>query len=82
MYHYLFLQYYYNSQSGQFLYWDGEKETYLPAPVDSSAPDAFSPESGRPYDNEKVKKEKEKKEKVKVAKKIAKVSIHGGLSTP
>ena len=59
------LQYYYNAQLGQFLYWDAEKSTYLPAPD----------QEGAAMDADKPKKEgKDKKEKVKVAKKIAKVN--------
>ncbi|KAL5014288.1 hypothetical protein ScPMuIL_008558 [Solemya velum] len=55
-------QYYFNAQTRQFLYWNSEKSTYLPAPTDGEQKD--KPEEG--------KKEKEKKEKVKMAKKIAK----------
>ena len=78
----LFLfQYYYNSQTGQFLYWDGGKETYLPAPSEQQqmpAPQVHQPQptetaSEKKDDDQKIKKDKEKKEKVKVAKKIAKV---------
>ena len=64
----LYFQYYYNSTTGQFMYWDAEQSTYLPAPSDESQSDM------RSLDNKDAKKDgKDKKEKVKVAKKIAKV---------
>lgn len=59
----IFSQYYYNSQTSQFMYWDAERSTYLPAPT----------QSGETDPNKESKKDKEKKEKVKIAKKIAKV---------
>ena len=66
----IFLQYYYNSTTQEFLYWDGEKKTYLPAPT-SGAAETNNSEATADDD----KKEKpEKKDKVKVAKRIAKVS--------
>jgi len=58
-------QYYYNGNTGQFLYWDGDRQTYLPAPTDASASTANGQEDG-------TKKKEDKKEKVKIAKKIAK----------
>lgn len=61
-------QYYYNPQTQQFLYWDAEKQTYLPAPVSSEDPAAGKDEG-------KKVKEKDRQDKVKVAKKIAKVSM-------
>ena len=65
--HYVFLQYYYNSVTGGYMYWDAEKSTYLPAPTGE--------DSGRGDGQEKKdsKEEKKDKEKVKIAKKIAKV---------
>ena len=51
------------------MYWDGEKQTYLPAPNQEQSAAAVSEKK----DEEKTKKDKEKKDKVKVAKKIAKV---------
>ena len=72
-----FPQYYYNPQTQEFLYWDGQKQTYLPAPTQGTAPQQGAPTS--PQDDtkggvEKEVKEKEKKQKVQVAKKIAKVN--------
>ena len=68
--HRVFSQYYYNSTTQEFLYWDGEKKTYLPAPT-SGAAETNNSEATADDD----KKEKpEKKDKVKVAKRIAKVS--------
>ena len=58
-----FLQYYYNGNTGQFLYWDAEQSMYLPAP------DQTGGEGGK----DDKKEGKDKTEKVKVAKKIAKV---------
>jgi len=60
-------QYYYNPQTQQFLYWDAEKQTYLPAPVSTEDANAGKDEG-------KKVKEKDRQDKVKVAKKIAKVS--------
>lgn len=57
-------QYYYNAQTQQFLYWDAERQTYLPAPTGD--------DKGGNDEGKKVK-EKDKQDKVKVAKKIAKV---------
>jgi len=62
-----YFQYYYNAQTTQFLYWDADKSTYLPAPTG---------EDGTPREEiGDKKKDKEKKEKVKIAKKIAKVGF-------
>ena len=47
------------------MYWDGEQQTYLPAPQDDQDALETQPEG-------KKGKDKDKKEKVKVAKKIAK----------
>jgi len=67
-------QYYYNAQTGQFMYWDGEHQTYFPSPGEGQ--DAQSGDLGSyngKNDGEKCgNKDKDKKEKVKVAKKIAK----------
>lgn len=60
------LQYFYNAQTSQFLYWDAERCTYLPAP---------NGEEQKEDNGDKLKRKEEKKEKVKVAKKIAKVKI-------
>lgn len=63
------LQYYYNSETGQYLYWDAEQSTYLQAPAGTMEEHAAA-------DGQKTDKKdgKDKKEKVKVAKKIAKVN--------
>lgn len=52
-----FPQYYYNAQSQQYLYWDGERRTYIPA-LEQSA-DGHK-ESGAPSKEGKEKKEKHK----------------------
>lgn len=51
------LQYYYNAQSQQYLYWDGERRTYVPA-LEQSA-DGHK-ETGAPSKEGKEKKEKHK----------------------
>ncbi|ELV09636.1 Semaphorin-3F [Tupaia chinensis] len=57
--------YYYNSLTQQYLYWDGEKETYLPAAESSSHQQAGLPPA-------KEGKEKKEKPKSKTAQQIAK----------
>ena len=60
------MQYYYNATTGEFMYWDASKHTYLPAPTNAAT------EQGQDDDKANPEK-KDKKDKVKVAKKIAKV---------
>ncbi|XP_076124621.1 RNA-binding protein 5 [Alosa pseudoharengus] len=60
-------QYYYNSQTQQYLYWDSDKQSYVPA-ADGSAQAAASA-SGTPG---KEPKEKKDKPKSKTAQQIAK----------
>ncbi|CAI9554784.1 unnamed protein product [Staurois parvus] len=62
-------QYYYNSVTQQYLYWDGEKQTYLPA-ADSAAGGA-GPNSAS-TSGTKEGKEKKEKPKSKTAQQIAK----------
>uniref|UniRef100_A0A2K5EBM1 RNA binding motif protein 10 n=1 Tax=Aotus nancymaae TaxID=37293 RepID=A0A2K5EBM1_AOTNA len=59
-------QYYYNAQSQQYLYWDGERRTYVPT-LEQSA-DGHK-ETGAPL---KEGKEKKEKHKTKTAQQIAK----------
>ncbi|XP_041638295.1 RNA-binding protein 5-like isoform X1 [Cheilinus undulatus] len=63
--------YYYNSQTQQYLYWDSEKQTYVPAPTDTAAgqSDNTSATSGK---EPKEGKEKKEKPKSKTAQQIAK----------
>ena len=74
------LQYFYNSQTSQFLYWDGEQQMYRPAPAGEGGanPPTDQQQQSEDTDSKKPhvddKKDKDKKEKVKVAKRIAKVS--------
>lgn len=35
-FHSVFLQYYYNPHTQQYMYWDGEKHTYIPAAAGQS----------------------------------------------
>ncbi|XP_021542553.1 RNA-binding protein 5 isoform X1 [Neomonachus schauinslandi] len=58
-------QYYYNSLTQQYLYWDGEKETYVPAAESSSHQQTGLPPA-------KEGKEKKEKPKSKTAQQIAK----------
>lgn len=67
----LLLQYYYNSTSGQYMYWDAERSTYLPAPEGVGSKDDSQGSQSR----KDSKEDKKDKDKVKIAKKIAKVSV-------
>ncbi|MBZ3877339.1 RNA-binding protein 5 [Sciurus carolinensis] len=58
-------QYYYNSLTQQYLYWDGEKETYVPAAESTSHQQTGLPPT-------KEGKEKKEKPKSKTAQQIAK----------
>uniref|UniRef100_A0AAX7SMW4 RNA binding motif protein 5 n=1 Tax=Astatotilapia calliptera TaxID=8154 RepID=A0AAX7SMW4_ASTCA len=59
-------QYYYNSQTQQFLYWDSEKQTYVPASTGSAGSAATGTKE------QKEGKEKKEKPKSKTAQQIAK----------
>ncbi|XP_037638030.1 RNA-binding protein 5-like isoform X2 [Sebastes umbrosus] len=61
-------QYFYNSETQQYLYWDSEKETYIPAPAESDTSSANSSSAT----NSKEPKEKKDKPKSKSAQQIAK----------
>ncbi len=54
------------------MYWDGEKQTYLPAPMDETGQLTAPGDKSEDGKNRKDNKDN-KKEKVKIAKKIAKV---------
>ena len=85
----IFVQYYYNTQTQQFMYWDSEKSTYLPAPT-SATPDnqavaaaattastAQDVAAGEPKkDDDQKKRPPTPEKKVKVAKKIIKACIN------
>lgn len=58
--------YYYNSQTQQYLYWDGEKQAYVPAM------DANNAAQGATSTSQKESKEKKEKPKSKTAQQIAK----------
>uniref|UniRef100_A0A7N6BTT8 RNA binding motif protein 5 n=1 Tax=Anabas testudineus TaxID=64144 RepID=A0A7N6BTT8_ANATE len=64
-------QYYYNSQTQQYLYWDNEKQTYVPASADTNA---GQNENSATAGGKEPKEGKEKKEKPKskTAQQIAK----------
>uniref|UniRef100_A0A667XH02 RNA binding motif protein 5 n=1 Tax=Myripristis murdjan TaxID=586833 RepID=A0A667XH02_9TELE len=61
-------QYYYNSQTQQYLYWDSEKQTYVPAAADTAANMKASSAGKEAKDG----KEKKEKPKSKTAQQIAK----------
>ncbi|XP_077185501.1 RNA-binding protein 10 isoform X2 [Paroedura picta] len=61
-------QYYYNAQTQQYLYWDGERRTYVPASDQSSDGHKDGGGSG----GGKEGKEKKEKHKTKTAQQIAK----------
>ncbi|KAJ1109219.1 hypothetical protein NDU88_006582 [Pleurodeles waltl] len=63
-------QYYYNSLTLQYLYWDGEKQTYLPASETAQQQQQQLPNSMSA--NTKEGKEKKEKPKSKTAQQIAK----------
>ncbi|NP_001090434.1 RNA-binding protein 5-A [Xenopus laevis] len=63
-------QYYYNSLTQQYLYWDGEKQTYLPA-ADGAGQSGTQPNGANPGTS-KEGKEKKEKPKSKTAQQIAK----------
>ncbi|XP_028850017.1 RNA-binding protein 10 isoform X3 [Denticeps clupeoides] len=62
-------QYYYNSQVQQYMYWDGEKRTYVPAPSKVSGE---AVESADPASSESSAKDRKDKPKTKTAQQIAK----------
>ncbi|XP_034536762.1 RNA-binding protein 5-B-like [Notolabrus celidotus] len=62
-------QYYYNSQTQQYLYWDNEKQTYVPAATDTPAGQGDNTSSNA---SSKEGKEKKEKPKSKTAQQIAK----------
>lgn len=53
-------QYYYNSQTQQYLYWDSEKQTYVPAPTDTNAAQNETAAGSKEPKEGKEKKEKPK----------------------
>ncbi|XP_052414529.1 RNA-binding protein 5-B [Carassius gibelio] len=61
--------YYYNSQTQQYLYWDGEKQAYVPA-VDAN--NAAQSAAASTSTSQKESKEKKEKPKSKTAQQIAK----------
>uniref|UniRef100_A0A2I4B1N5 RNA-binding protein 5 isoform X2 n=1 Tax=Austrofundulus limnaeus TaxID=52670 RepID=A0A2I4B1N5_AUSLI len=66
--------YYYNSQTQQYLYWDDEKQTYVPAPANTDVGQNDKSTNGSAAGNKEPKEGKEKKEKPKskTAQQIAK----------
>ncbi|XP_017263865.1 RNA-binding protein 5 isoform X2 [Kryptolebias marmoratus] len=66
--------YYYNAQTQQYLYWDEEKQTYVPAPSNTNVGQNDKSTNGSAAGNKEPKEGKEKKEKPKskTAQQIAK----------
>lgn len=65
-------QYYWNAQTQQFMYWDSERSTYLPAPSEGGQDNSSNGFNKDDPNARKDGKKGEKSDKVKVAKKIAK----------
>lgn len=62
------VQYYYNSQTQQYLYWDSEKQTYVPASADANA--ALNDNTAAGSKETKEGKEKKDKPKSKTAQQV------------
>lgn len=60
-------QYYYNFHTQQYMYWDGEKHTYISAPNDGTDPDATAASS----DLSALTKDKKDKPKTKTAQQVS-----------
>lgn len=58
------LQYYYNPHTQEYMYWDGEKHTYIPAAAGQSNSEG-APGSAAPSDSLFASPGKEKKDKPK-----------------
>ena len=71
----LHLQYFYNPMHQHFMYWDGEKQTYIPVANMAQAPADAQQAYAAQSVNDKKDNRPEPPEKVKVAKKIVKVCI-------
>lgn len=69
------LQYYYNSQTQQYLYWDSEKQTYVPAANDTGSGPNDNAASGSSAAGSKEVKEKKEKPKSKTAQQVLAVSL-------
>ncbi|XP_071383112.1 RNA-binding protein 5-like [Centroberyx affinis] len=64
--------YYYNSQTQQYLYWDSEKQTYVPATADAIAGQSANMAASSAAAGGKEAKDKKDKPKSKTAQQIAK----------
>nr|XP_046239451.1 RNA-binding protein 5 isoform X1 [Scatophagus argus]XP_046239452.1 RNA-binding protein 5 isoform X1 [Scatophagus argus] len=64
--------YYYNAQTQQYLYWDSEKQTYVPASTDINAGPNDNAAAATSSKDPKEPKEKKEKPKSKTAQQIAK----------
>ncbi|KAM4737856.1 RNA-binding protein 10 isoform 2-T2 [Anableps anableps] len=64
-------QYYYNANTQQYMYWDGEKQVYVPAATQSNA-EGTPVKDGAPSSDSSASKDKKEKPKSKTAQQIAK----------
>lgn len=64
-------QYYYNAHTQQYMYWDGEKRTYVPAPNDGADPAAMA----TPSDLSTSTKDKKDKPKTKTAQQVSRTYL-------
>uniref|UniRef100_A0A8K9X010 RNA binding motif protein 5 n=1 Tax=Oncorhynchus mykiss TaxID=8022 RepID=A0A8K9X010_ONCMY len=67
-----FLQYYYNSQTQQYLYWDSEKQTYVPASAADQTEQSANASAAASNEAKESKERKQEKPKSKTAQQIAK----------
>lgn len=63
-------QYYYNFHSQQYMYWDGEKHTYIPAPNQSDCEGAQTKDGADSAPSASGSKEKKDKPKSKTAQQV------------
>lgn len=73
-------QYYYNAQTQQYLYWEGERRTYVPA--SDQASDSHKDGSGPGGGSGKEGKEKKEKHKTKTAQQVRTTISPYPLSVP
>lgn len=73
------LQYYYNPHTQQYMYWDGEKHTYIPAAAGQSNPeDVHTSDGAVPSDSlfsAPGSKEKKDKPKNKTAQQVLYIQV-------
>jgi hypothetical protein len=65
-----FLQYYYNSQTQQYLYWDSEKQTYVPASAADQTEQSANASAAASNEAKESKERKQEKPKSKTAQQV------------